>query len=173
MDSERRALTDCVRIFNDKVSNLKVDLDCDEHEEDARRLSNLDKIRKEISAEVLTHKKLIGNKFESIKNSKDAAKKDAEKVVREQEKAAEKARKKKKTEVRHSSILASVNELKTNVSALKMIDSLSDVEVKQAFSKVTEWKKEIAKIKDCKTQFDEDVVGVSLEQTKIDQTMRN
>ena len=184
IDSERRAITDCVKIFNDKVSNLKVDLDGDEHEEDARRLSNLDKIKKEISDEVLTHKKLIGEKFESIKNAKDAAKKDAEKAVRDQEKAAEKAEKerlneltktekKNKIEVRHSSILLSVNKLKTSVSALKPIDSLSDVEVKQAFSRVTEWKKEISKIKESKTQFDVDVVGVGLEQTKIDDLKSN
>ena len=184
IDSERRAIADCVKIFNDKVSNLKVDLDGDEHEEDARRLSNLDKINEEISDEVLTHKKLIGEKFESIKNAKDAAKKDAEKAVRDQEKAAEKAEKerlnelaktekKNKIEVRHSSILLSVNELKTSVSALKPIDSLSDVEVKQAFSRVTEWKKEISKIKESKTQFDVDVVGVGLEQTKIDDLKSN
>ena len=46
IDSERRVITDCVKIFNDKVSNLKVDLDGDEHEEDARRLSKLDNLKK-------------------------------------------------------------------------------------------------------------------------------
>ena len=72
IDSERRVINDCVMIFNDKVSNLKVDLD-DEHEEDARRLSNLVQIRKEICNEVVTHKKLIGEKFESTRNMKDTA----------------------------------------------------------------------------------------------------
>ena len=49
-----------------------------------------------------------------------------------------------------------------------MIETLSDADVKQAFSKVTEWKREISKIKESKTRFDEDVVGVDLGQTMID-----
>ena len=46
-----------------------------------------------------------------------------------------------------------------------MIETLSDADVKQAFSKVTEWKREILKIKDSKMKFDKDIVGVDIDPT--------
>ena len=52
-----------------------------------------------------------------------------------------------------------------------MIETLSNRDAK-TFSKVTEWKKEISKIKDSKMKFDKDVVSVNIDQTKIDTLLK-
>ena len=172
--SRLKSIFDCLHVFYDKVSNLKVDLD-DDQEVDNERLSSLGNMSKKLTEEVLAHEKLINAEFKSIQDTQVAA----EKAEKELEKAAEraekdrlnelaKAEKKSKIEVRLASILSNVNELKLKVSGLKPFDNLSDIEVKQAFNSNCEWKKEFVKIKDSKIKFDEDVVGVDLEQSKID-----
>ena len=67
-----------------------------------------------------------------------------------------------KIEVRYKYVSQSVKE---SLAALTMIETLSDADVKQAFSKVTEWKREILKIKDSKMKFDKDIVGVDIDPT--------
>ena len=74
-------------------------------------------------------------------------------------------------QVCYNYIIESVKDLKANLAhsltALMEIDNLSDIDVKQTFSKVTEWKKEIARIKESKTKFDKDIIGVDLSPTMI------
>ena len=114
----------------------------------------LDNLRKEVSAKVLDHKKLIADEYEAMRITKDTAKLEAEKAEKTRESDLIKVEKKNKMEVQYKYIIQSVKDLRANLTTLTMIETLSDTDVKQAFSKVTEWKKEILKIKDSKMKFD-------------------
>ena len=66
-------------------------------------------------------------------------------------------------------VIQSVKDLKASLTAslttLTRIEFLSNTDFKQTFSKVTEWKKEISKIKDLKMKFDEDIFCVDIDPT--------
>ena len=47
IEIERKAITESIKVFNKLVSNLEVDLDGDEQEEDVNRLSKLEQMRRE------------------------------------------------------------------------------------------------------------------------------
>ena len=51
----------------------------------------------------------------------------------------------------------------------QLVENFSNMEVRQTFSRVTEWKKEISNFIESKARFDKDVFGVELEKTKIDE----
>ena len=70
---------------------------------------------------------------------------------------------------RHKSVFDSINHLKISLDSFKTIASVSDVRVRQTFSMVTEWEKEIFKIKESKTNFDEEMYGVKLDPSKIEE----
>ena len=120
------------------MSKLEVDLNGRESEDDAARLVELDQLRKEGSGKFLAHKKLIADKYKAMRISKDTAKIEAEKAEKTRVSDLIKAEKKNKMEVRYKYVSQSVKDLKESLAALTMIETLSDADVKQAFSKVTE-----------------------------------
>ena len=78
---------------------------------------------------------------------------------------------KNKIEVCYRYIIQSVKDLKSSLTAsliaLTTIETHSNTDFRQTFSKVTEWKKEILKIKESKMKFDEAVVSVDINPTMI------
>ena len=79
MKMEMKDLSDSAKTFGKLVSMLEVYLNDWESVDNATRLAELEQMKVEVSNKVLAHNILIADKFEAMKNAKDAAKKYDEK----------------------------------------------------------------------------------------------
>ena len=169
-ESRLKEVRDELKIFNDAVADLTVDLD-EDNGDDKVRITNLENLESSLLEEVKKNEKEVAEKVSELLEAQPLSKAEAEsldlqrkKFELEQKKIEdEKILKGKKADIAVKNLSEKIKNLMKTVKEVKPTEELSDQEIKHVLPEAKKWESRLEELTAAKVKLDMELIGLNID----------